>query len=117
MADGLVKDVFTNLVGNAIKHSNSTSVQINLGLERHREDGKEYCKVIVEDDGPGIPDMQKEKVFARLHRGKTKASGKGLGLYLVRTLVEGYQGRVWVEDRVPGDHTKGARFVVMLPAV
>ena len=37
--------------------------------------------------------------------------------YLVKSLVESYGGRVWVEDRVPGDHTKGARFVVMLPAV
>jgi signal transduction histidine kinase len=41
----------------------------------------------------------------------------GLGLYLVKTLVDSYGGRVWVEDRVPGDRTKGARFVVMLPAV
>jgi signal transduction histidine kinase len=39
----------------------------------------------------------------------------GLGLYLVKTLVDSYGG-VWAEDRVPGDHTKGARFVVMLPA-
>jgi signal transduction histidine kinase len=38
-----------------------------------------------------------------------------LGLYLVKSLVEGNNGRVWVEDRVPGDHMKGARFVVMLP--
>jgi signal transduction histidine kinase len=42
--------------------------------------------------------------------------GSGPGLYLVKSLVEGYGGRVWVEDRVHGDHTKGARFVVMLPA-
>jgi signal transduction histidine kinase len=41
----------------------------------------------------------------------------GLGLYIVKTLVESYGGRVWVEDRVAGDHTKGARFVVMLPTV
>jgi signal transduction histidine kinase len=41
----------------------------------------------------------------------------GLGLYLVKSLVESYGGRVWVEDREPGDHTKGAKFVVMLPAM
>jgi signal transduction histidine kinase len=44
------------------------------------------------------------------------ASGKGLGLFLVKSLVESYLGRVWVEDRVPGDHTKGTRCVVLLPA-
>jgi signal transduction histidine kinase len=41
----------------------------------------------------------------------------GLGLYLVKSLVSSYHGRVWVEDRMPGDHRQGAKFVVMLPAI
>jgi signal transduction histidine kinase len=41
----------------------------------------------------------------------------GLGLYLVKSLIENYDDKIWVEDRVKGDYTKGARFVVMLPAV
>jgi signal transduction histidine kinase len=41
----------------------------------------------------------------------------GLGLYLVKTLVDSYGGHVWAGDRVPCDYMKGARFVVMLPAV
>ena len=49
-------------------------------------------------------------------KGSDKAKGMGLGLYLVKSLVDSYGGSVWVEDRVPGDHTQGARFVVMLPA-
>lgn len=73
-------------------------------------------KSIVEYNGPGIPDEVKEKLFHRLERSATKAHGKGLGLYLVRTLVEGYNRDVWVEDRVPGDHTQGAKFVILLPA-
>ena len=116
MANGLIKDVFSNLAWNSIKHSNGTSVQINLDLERQQKDGKSYYKVMVEDNGPGIPDTQKENIFARFQRGNTNASGKGLGLYLVKTLVENFKGSVWVEDRVQGDHTKGAKFVVMLPA-
>ncbi len=43
--------------------------------------------------------------------------GKGLGLYLVKTLVECFHGRIFVEDRIAGDPTKGARFVVVLPSV
>jgi signal transduction histidine kinase len=46
-----------------------------------------------------------------------KAKGMGLGLYLVKSLVESYGGRVWVEDRIMGDHTEGAMFLVMLPAI
>jgi len=117
MANGLLRDVFSNLIGNAIKHSGpSKSVWIGLELERIIEDGREYCQVTVEDNGPGIPEAQKDQVFARFKKEKTKPGGKGLGLYLVRSLVEDFHGTVRVEDRVQGDHTKGARLVVVLPA-
>jgi signal transduction histidine kinase len=43
--------------------------------------------------------------------------GKGLGLYLVKTLVEYLHGKIFVEDSIPGDYIKGTRFVVMLPAM
>jgi PAS domain S-box-containing protein len=114
-ANGLVRDVFTNLIWNAIKHSNKEAVNIGLELNRRREGDRTYCQATVEDDGPGIPDSLKDRIFARHQRGNTEARGSGLGLYLVKMLVETYKGRVWVEDRVQGDHTKGARFVVMLP--
>lgn len=117
-ADGLIKDVFANLVGNAIKHSNGDSpAEVTIRLTKNDDNGRKYCRVSVEDNGPGIPDAVKDKLFHRFQRGETQAHGKGLGLYLVRSLVEGYGGRVWVEDRVKGDHTQGARFVVMLPAI
>ncbi len=50
-------------------------------------------------------------------KGTNKTKGMGLGLYPVKSLVDSYGGQVWAEDRVKGDHAKGARFVVMLPAV
>jgi signal transduction histidine kinase len=116
-ANELLKDVFVNLITNAVKHSDEEKpVTVNVKVEPVNENSKKYYRCIVEDDGPGISDEVKGKLFHRFQRGETKAHGKGLGLYLVRTLVEGYHGKVWVEDRVPGDHTKGTRFVVMLPA-
>jgi PAS domain S-box-containing protein len=116
MANYLLTDVLSNLVGNAVKHSNGDRANVVIGLENISVDGKAYYKVSVVDEGPGIPDDMKELIFNRLQRGSTKAKGMGLGLYLVRTLVESYRGKVWVEDRVQGDHTKGSRFIVMLPA-
>jgi len=109
--------VFANLVGNAIKHSNGNGMNISVNVDKVREGGQTYYSVSVEDSGPGITDDMKEKVFNRLQRGETKARGVGLGLYLVKSLVESYHGRVWVEDRVSDGHTKGSRFVVMLPAI
>jgi signal transduction histidine kinase len=116
MANDLLKDVFSNIVGNAIKHSEGP-VTIDVGLEMiEQSDSRKCCRVTIDDNGPGIPDEVKGKIFTRFQRGQTKASGKGLGLYLVRTLTESYGGCVRVEDRVPGDNTKGARFVIEIPS-
>ncbi len=117
IANELLYDVFANLVGNAVKHSNGMGPDIRIGVGITRDGTKKYYQVSVEDNGPGIPDTLKDRVFNRLQRGETRARGVGLGLYLVRSLVESYHGRVWVEDRVAGECTKGSRFVVMLPAI
>jgi PAS domain S-box-containing protein len=117
-ASDLLRDVFFNLISNAVKHSvPERPVTIDVRAERVDDNDRPYYRCTVEDNGPGVPEELKPRLFQRLQRGKTKAHGKGLGLYLVRALVESYHGKVWVEDRVSGDHTKGARFVVMLPAV
>ncbi|WP_424358619.1 ATP-binding protein [Methanocella sp. MCL-LM] len=112
-ANELLHDVFANLVGNAVKYAGE-GAEIVVDLDRIEENGKQYCRVIVEDDGPGIPDDAKVTIFYRM--GKSAVHGMGLGLYLVKSLVDSYGGKVWVGDRVMGDHTRGARFVVMLPA-
>jgi PAS domain S-box-containing protein len=112
-ANELLLDVFTNLMNNAVKHTVDGN-EINVSLDVVEDKGRRYCRVAVEDDGPGIPDDYKERIFNRMHKGT--ARGMGLGLYIVKSLVESYDGQVWSEDRVKGDHTKGARFVVMLPA-
>jgi signal transduction histidine kinase len=114
-ASELLKDVFSNIIGNSIKHS-SGRVTINVGLAEVVEGGENFYRVDVADDGPGIPDDVKPKVFDRFARGSTKARGKGLGLYLVKALVDSFKGCVWVEDRVPGEYGRGSKFVVMLPA-
>jgi len=117
-ANELIRDVFSNLIWNAIKHSNpSKQLVISLSTEEAMSGGRRYFRTIIEDNGPGIRDELKGKLFSRFARGETKAKGSGLGLYLVKTLVEGYHGTVWAEDRVHGDYAQGSRFVVMLPAV
>ena len=115
LANELLKDVFSNLLSNAAKHS-SGDVDVKITAARLYEEDGIFYKVAVEDNGPGIPDSVKGRLFYRYSRGQTTARGSGLGLYLVKSLVEQYRGRVWVEDRVPGDSGQGARFVVLLPA-
>jgi signal transduction histidine kinase len=115
-ANDFLIDVFTNLIGNSIKHSNG-SVSIDITLSKQSDyHGNNYYLVTVADDGPGISDELKFKIFNRFLRGETKARGSGIGLYLVQALVNDFSGKVWVEDRVSGDRGKGSKFFVELPA-
>jgi signal transduction histidine kinase len=115
MANDLLKDVFDNLVDNAIRHS-AGPLTVDVTTEPVTEDGRKYYLVSVSDNGPGIPDGLKRKIFRFIDVATGSPGRRGLGLYMVKTLVESYRGRVWVEDRVPGDHRQGSRFVVLLPA-
>lgn len=103
-ADALLPEVFSNLIGNAFKFMEEDgTVCIRV------EDKGDKVLVSVEDTGPGIPDAMKETVFNRFKKGEHRQSGKGLGLYIVRSLVERqYGGTVWADDRVKGAPEKGA---------
>jgi len=113
-ANDLIRDVFTNLLGNSVKYSGD-SVTIDVSVDELYLEGKYYAKVSIEDNGNGIPDEMKRQVFARLKRGKESVQGSGLGLYIVKGLLENYGGDIWVEDRVDGTPSMGARFVVLIP--
>jgi signal transduction histidine kinase len=117
LANDLVRDIFSNLIGNAVKHSDPEkplTVDVNAGYVVL--DDEEYIEVSVEDNGPGIPDERMSQLLRVVKTDNSKAAGRGLGLYLVKVLVDQFHGKVRVEDRVPGDYTQGSRFVVMLPA-
>lgn len=112
-ADDALPHVFLNIITNALKYSGQQPVSIELRIDPQRK----IARIAFEDRGPGIPDEYKEMIFDRgfsLDTEKAKR-GTGIGLAIVRKLVDRYGGKIWVEDRVEGDHTKGARFVVELP--
>src|SRR5262249_59001065 len=71
--------------------------------------------VAVDDDGPGIPAAERERVFDRFHRSEPArdrgSGGSGLGLGISRSIVEAHGGRIWVEDSPLG----GARVAFALP--
>jgi signal transduction histidine kinase len=114
-ADEMLKDALSNLVGNAVKHSTG-ALTINLYLDKVQLGDRSYYKISVEDNGPGIPNELKNKLFWEVTKVSLKGIRRGIGLQLVKTFIDTFNGSVWVEDRVQGDYTKGARFVVMLPA-
>jgi PAS domain S-box-containing protein len=105
MADDLLSEVFANLIGNAEKFGDP-EVEIAVRVEERND----LVEVAVEDTGPGVDDAVKPGLFTRFSRGTSSRSGKGLGLYITRMLVERYGGQVWVDDRVPGRPECGAAF-------
>ncbi len=105
LADDLLSEVFTNLIGNAVKFGGS-EVAITITAEEQEDE----VIVTVADTGPGVPDEIKEEVFRRFERGKQKGRGEGLGLFIVKMLIERYGGRIWIEDRVSGRSEEGAAF-------
>lgn len=103
--------VVRNLVDNAARH-----VHTRVSLSLHRQGA--HAVMSVEDDGPGIPVQDRERVFdrfVRLDEARARdAGGSGLGLAIVREIVAAHGGTVAVEDG-PGTPPRGARLVVRLP--
>ncbi len=102
----LVKELFSNLIENSIVHSGCDKLEVKM-----KERGKE-CVIIVTDDGKGIPDDKKEKIFDRGFK-EGEGTGFGLGLFLVKNIIEKYGGEIKVRDSKAG----GARFDVVLNKV
>lgn len=107
----MLEEVFGNLVGNAIRHAGEDAI-VELGANREGP----FWEIWVADNGEGVSEDQKDTIFDRTHHDES-AGGKGLGLYIVKTIVEALKGKVWVEDRVPGKPSEGACFKVRLKAV
>jgi len=116
LADELLKDLVINILDNAIKHCRAHPVLIEVATRHRRDDRRRFLRLEVADNGPGIPDGEKEEAFYRFVRKGGRPDGSGLGLSLVMAIAERYGGRAWIEDRVPGESSKGAKVVVELPA-
>lgn len=113
LADEFLVDMFYNLLHNAAKFTQTDQVWIGAMVEPARDRG--FLRVEITDRGPGIPDSEKKRIFDRLSRQRGGVWSSGVGLTLVRRIVERYGGKIWVEDRVAGDHAQGAKFVLLLP--
>jgi len=105
VADEMLSSVFRNLLQNAVQHNDETPPIIEVSASVTED----TVEVRIADNGPGVPEHLREEVFGKGERG-LDSPGAGIGLYLVRSLVESYGGDVWIEDNDP----TGAVFVVEL---
>jgi signal transduction histidine kinase len=101
-----LEQVLTNLVDNALRHGRG---RVRVAVERARWEGPAAVDLVVCDDGDGIAPQHRELVFSRFWQAGAK-HGTGLGLYLVRGLVEAHGGEVVVEEGPTGGAQLRATF-------
>jgi signal transduction histidine kinase len=91
-----LKEIMNNLIGNAIKYSDSGTITINHAID------KEFVTTSVKDQGVGISQEDQKKLFTRFYRVEEEAAkgipGTGLGLFIVKQLIEKMHGKIWLES-------------------
>lgn len=98
---GALERVLINLIRNAIEHSgDGGEIRVEVGA-----DGR----VEVSDDGPGVPASERERIFEPFHKGRLATQGAGLGLSLVREIVDRHDGETWAAESLPGGARVGFR--------
>jgi signal transduction histidine kinase len=109
-----LQQLFQNLLSNALKYTNpGQPVEIDISCNKILENGIDYYQVQVKDNGIGFEQEHAERIFqlfTRLH-GKHEYAGTGIGLSIVKKVVENHQGKIWAESELG----KGSVFTLLLP--
>lgn len=100
-----ISEAVYNLIENAVKYSPKDST-----IEIEAKIVGDDLRISVEDEGKGIPQNEREKVFEKFYRGDKKIKGFGMGLAIVRGIIEAHGGKIWIENG-----KIGAKFVIQLP--
>jgi PAS domain S-box-containing protein len=113
--EGAFRQVLDNLVSNAVKYSpHGSNIFVRVALQD--TDSQKNVRIEIEDEGPGISEEDKKKLFGKFARLSARPTGgehsTGLGLSIVKKMVEAMNGKVWCESELG----KGATFIVELPS-
>ncbi|ABS56923.1 integral membrane sensor signal transduction histidine kinase [Methanoregula boonei 6A8] len=112
LANDMLGVVFDNLFSNSLKFGGA-----GVAIEISATDNEQgVLEISVADNGPGIPDEMKPGIFDRFAKDSKTRSSYGLGLHIVKMLMDGYGGRIWADDRIHGDPSSGVaiRFTLNL---
>ena len=109
-----LKRVLGNLVDNTFKYREKPETIMTAALYTFGD----TLRLELSDDGPGVPEEEREKIFDTFFRGdkarQNPGNGSGLGLSIVREIMKGHGGRIWAEEGVGG---KGLKFVLEFPVI
>jgi len=110
----LLLDVFENILINAVKYNDNIIADIFIRISEIMEENIPVIKIEFIDNGVGISATRKSLIFTKRFKKDSLSKGMGIGLTLIKKIVDSFKGRVWVEDRVKGDHSKGSNFILTI---
>jgi len=110
----LLIDAIENILINGALHNESDMNRIEINVSEVYKDAEKFVKLEFKDNGIGIIDERKKAIFERNYNKDKSTGGMGIGLSLVKTIINSYDGQVKVDNRVMGDHTKGSIFIILL---
>lgn len=113
----LLIDAFENILLNGCVHNQSERIKLKLIVSKVKNDECQYAKIEFIDNGVGISKERKKTIFQRDKEIDQKSKGMGIGLSLVNAIINGYNGEIWVENRVKDDYTQGSKFIILLEMV
>ncbi len=122
VADTFLTEVVYNILTNAIKYDEHEEIVIDVEVKDATFQNAACVNIKIIDRGVGIPDDLKDRVFSRDYKNVArldrpilqKARGAGMGLSIVKSLVDRYGGKIWVENRVYDDYSRGSAFNILL---
>jgi signal transduction histidine kinase len=104
-----IKQVLANLIQNSIKYRDKT---VPLKIEIGYQPSEGEVVFFVRDNGTGIEESETEKVFDLFYRGSTEGEGSGVGLAVVKRIIDAHGGKIWVQE---GQSGKGTTMCFTLP--
>ncbi len=113
-ANDLLLDVYENIMINAVKYNENPIIEILIRISKLKEKDIDYINFEFVDNGIGIHDSMKEGIFKGTTKSENKSKGMGLGLIVVKRIIKSFNGKIWVEDNVKGDPSKGSNFIIQL---
>jgi PAS domain S-box-containing protein len=108
-----LSQVLFNIIHNSAMYDERNNVEIDITAQII---DSRLVRIEFADHGPGILDPLKEFIFKRSGHPDAQVVGRGLGLTLADNIVRNLNGQIWVEDRIKGDSSKGAKFVCVFPS-
>ncbi|MEJ2249207.1 MAG: PAS domain-containing sensor histidine kinase [Candidatus Lokiarchaeota archaeon] len=113
-ANGLLDTVFENILSNSIIHNVHQQIDISVLLQLRQKNHIKYVRVEFRDNGLGIPDSLKSKLFLS-STPKLESRGMGIGLTLVHRIIKRYNAFISIKDNLKGGEVKGTRIILYFP--